>query len=120
MFFSSPIGLGHITRDMAIMNKLVQLYDYRNFGFVTGSLAYEFISSANNSVNSDKLFISNLYKPPKFSIVDGKLNNGFLWLLKYLYYYADCKRKEKDLLYSHDFPNMLGDLLRRDEDFAVL
>ncbi len=120
MFFSSPIGLGHITRDMAIMNKLIQLYDYSDFGFVTGSSAYEFIFNANNSVNHDKMFISNLYKPPNFSIVDGKLHNGFLWLLKYLYYYSNCKKKLKDLLCSHDFPNILGDLIISDEDFAIL
>lgn len=105
---------------MAIMTKLIQLYDYGSFGFVTGSSAYEFIFNVNNSVNHNKMFISNLYKPPNFSIVDGKLNNGFLWLLKYLYYYANCKRKLKDFFYSHDFPHILGDLIISDEDFAIL
>ncbi len=102
------------------MNKLIQLYDYSSFGFVTGSIAYEFIFNANNSVSHDKMFISNLYKPPNFSIVDGKLNNGFLWLLKYLYYYANCKKKLKDFFHSHGFPNILGDLIISDEDFAIL
>ncbi len=120
LFFSSPIGLGHITRDVAIVNKFIQLYDYNNFGFVTGSSAYEFIFNENDTPNHNKMFISNLYKPPNFSIVDGKLNNGFLWLLKYLYYYTNCKRKLKDFLYSNDRVNNLNDLIISDEDFAIL
>ena len=35
-FFSSPIGLGHITRDIAIINKIMQLFNYNNFEIVTG------------------------------------------------------------------------------------
>lgn len=120
LFFSSPIGLGHITRDIAITDKLMQLYNYNNIGFVTGSAAYEFILNVNNSIDRNSMFISNLYKPPDFSIIDGKLNNGFMWLLKYLYYYANCKKKLKDFLYSRGCPNILFDLVISDEDFAIL
>ncbi len=98
----------------------MQLYNYDNIGFVTGSEAYKFIFNINTSTNQKKMFLSNLYKPPDFSINDGKLNNGFLWLLKYLYYYANCKKKLKDNLYSHGYPNFLFDLLISDEDLAIL
>jgi UDP-N-acetylglucosamine--N-acetylmuramyl-(pentapeptide) pyrophosphoryl-undecaprenol N-acetylglucosamine transferase len=120
LFFSSPIGLGHITRDVAIMDKIMKLYNYNDFEFVTGSVAYDFISNINNSMHDGKLFISNLYKPPSFSITDGKLNHGFLWLLKYVYYYNNCKKNIEKFFSSHGYPNILSNLIVSDEDFAIL
>ena len=46
--------------------------------------------------------IYNLYNPPIFSVVDGKLNHGFAWLLKYLYYYNNCKKNLKKFFYTDD------------------
>jgi UDP-N-acetylglucosamine--N-acetylmuramyl-(pentapeptide) pyrophosphoryl-undecaprenol N-acetylglucosamine transferase len=120
LFFSSPIGLGHITRDVAIMDRLVKLYNYKNIGFVTGSVAFEYVTKLIDYSPPDKMFVLNLYDPPGFSIKDGKLSNGFLWLLRYLYYYANCKRKLRDFFCSPEYPGHLGDLIISDEDFAVL
>ncbi len=112
--------MGHITRDVAIMDKVMQFNNYNDFGFVTGSVAYDFITNINNSVYGRKLFISNLYNPPNFSISDGKLNHGFLWLLKYVYYYNNCKKNIQKFFSSSDYPNILSDLIVSDEDFAIL
>jgi UDP-N-acetylglucosamine--N-acetylmuramyl-(pentapeptide) pyrophosphoryl-undecaprenol N-acetylglucosamine transferase len=120
LFFSSPIGLGHITRDVAIMDKVIQLYDYNNFRFVTGSVAYNFISNLNNSIYDGKMHIYNLYHPPSFSIVDGELNHGFFWLLKYLHYYNNCKRYLKKFFCSNNCNHNSSDLIVSDEDFASL
>ncbi|MDQ6723399.1 MAG: UDP-glucuronosyltransferase [Thermoproteota archaeon] len=120
MFFTSPIGLGHITRDVAIMDKVAQLYDYNNFGFVTGSVAYDFISKLNKSIYAGNLLIYYLYNPPTFSIIEGKLNYGFLWLLKYTYYYNNCKKLIKKFLYLSNYQYILPDLIISDEDFASL
>ncbi len=120
LFFSSPIGLGHITRDIAIMDKVIELYDYNNFGVVTGSVAYNFISNLNNSIYGGKMFIYNLYDPPSFSIVDGKLNHGFLWLLKYLYYYNNCKKSLQKFFCSNDYTRNASEIIMTDEDFASL
>jgi UDP-N-acetylglucosamine--N-acetylmuramyl-(pentapeptide) pyrophosphoryl-undecaprenol N-acetylglucosamine transferase len=105
---------------VAIMDKLVKLYNYKNIGFVTGSAAFEFIFNLNNFIPPNKMFVSDLYDPPSFSIKDGKLNNGFLWLLRYLYYYVNCKRKLRDFFYSTEYPGFLADLIISDEDFAIL
>ena len=72
LFFSSPIGLGHITRDIAIMDKIKRFYGYNNFGFVTGSTAFDVVSKINKSFYNDMLITSNLYNPPKFLVIDGK------------------------------------------------
>jgi UDP-N-acetylglucosamine--N-acetylmuramyl-(pentapeptide) pyrophosphoryl-undecaprenol N-acetylglucosamine transferase len=102
------------------VDKIMQFYDYNNFGFVTGSVAYNFISNLNRSIYDDKMFIYNLYQPPSFSIINGKLNQGFLWLLKYLYYYNSCKRYLKKFFCSNNYNISLSNLIVTDEDFASL
>ncbi len=42
-FFSSPIGLGHVTRDIAIVNNLKDL----SVNFVTGSGAAQILKNWN-------------------------------------------------------------------------
>jgi UDP-N-acetylglucosamine--N-acetylmuramyl-(pentapeptide) pyrophosphoryl-undecaprenol N-acetylglucosamine transferase len=120
LFFSSPIGLGHITRDIAIMDKIKKLYGYNDFGFVTGSTAFDVISKIKNSFYNDMMYTSNLYNPPNFSVIDGKLVHGFLWVLKYLYYYNNCKNHLKKFFYSGGCQNVFPDLIVSDEDFASL
>src|SRR5680860_1812530 len=82
-FFTSPIGLGHATRDVAIIHNLKFKIDNK-VNFVTGSKAYTFLKSY-------ELKAFNLYDPPKFEIESGKLNHSFTWLIKYLLYYNKCK-----------------------------
>ena len=120
LFFSSPIGLGHITRDIAIMDKIVQLYGYNDFGFVTGSTAFDLVSKMNNSFYNGMVHTSNLYDPPNFSVIDGRLVRGFFWLLKYLYYYNNCKNSLKKFFYFDGYQNIFPDLIVSDEDFASL
>jgi len=79
LFFSSPIGLGHITRDIAIVKEIAKSFNYYDFSFITGSKAFDFISIENDSSEKSKFNAHNLYFPPEFSIDDGRLNNSFLW-----------------------------------------
>jgi UDP-N-acetylglucosamine--N-acetylmuramyl-(pentapeptide) pyrophosphoryl-undecaprenol N-acetylglucosamine transferase len=121
-FFSSPIGLGHITRDIAIINKIMQLFNYDNFEIVTGSTAYEFLSDLDNAAFKTNISSHNLYKPPAFSIINGRLRHGFIWILKYLYYYNNCKNSLKKFLYNNNYNSKSKDydLIISDEDFASL
>ncbi len=119
LFFSSPIGLGHITRDIAIMEKIFQEYSYNKFSTVTGSTAYTFLSNLNKS-NLSLNFVYNLYSPPNFSLYKGKLNHGFYWLLRYLYYYNQCKKILQRFFFNENYPHLLSDLIISDEDFASL
>ena len=74
-FFSSPIGLGHVTRDIAIVNNLKDI----PIDFVTGSGAVKILKILEFKVN-------DVYSPPPFSVKNGELNNLTKWLWNYYQY----------------------------------
>ena len=104
IFFSSPIGLGHATRDVAISQNLIDI----SKRFVSGNPASEFISQ-------NGFDIDNLYKPPTFQIEDGNLKQPLKWLFKYYSYYKECKKTSSQILETYS-PR----LVTSDEDFASL
>ena len=103
-FFSSPIGLGHVTRDIAIAN------DFENIStnFVTGSGAAQILKKMNFKVQ-------DVYSPPSFIIENGTLKNPAKWLWNYYQYYRDCKNISEKII-QKDNPV----LVISDEDFASL
>ena len=103
-FFSSPIGLGHITRDVAIAEVLEDI----STRFVTGSSAAQFLKGTNFDVE-------DLYMPPQFVVEDGSLQNQARWLWNYYQYYKECKEISKKIIQA-DSPS----LVVSDEDFASL
>ena len=103
-FFSSPIGLGHATRDIA----MVDCFENISTNFVTGSNAAKILKSLSFKVE-------DIYKPPQFIVEDGSLKNSARWLWKYYQYYKDCKKISTRIIQS-DNPN----LIVSDEDFASL
>src|SRR5574337_1012223 len=104
VFFSSPIGLGHATRDVAISQSL----DNISKRFVSGSAASSLI--LQNGFNVD-----DLYNPPVFQIENGKLSNPLKWLFRYYSYYKECKAVSSKILKTYN-PR----LVTSDEDFASL
>jgi len=103
-FFSSPIGLGHATRDIAVVNCFKNI----STNFVTGSNAAKILKSSSFKVK-------DVYKPPQFIVKDGSLKNSARWLWKYYQYYKDCKKISKKII-EDDNPK----LVVSDEDFASL
>lgn len=103
-FFSSPIGLGHVTRDIAIAENLADI----SLKFVTGSSAALFLQRIGFDVQ-------NMYKPPKFMVKDGHLENQARWLWNYYRYYKECKAISKKIIHTDD-----PKLVVSDEDFASL
>jgi len=103
-FFSSPIGLGHVTRDIAIVNNFENI----STNFVSGSGAAKILKNLNFKVQ-------DVYNPPSFIIENGTLKNPAKWLWNYYQYYRDCKNISKELL-----ENNKPDLVISDEDFASL
>lgn len=103
-FFSSPIGLGHVTRDIAIVNNFENI----STQFVTGNGAAKILKNMNFKVE-------NVYNPPQFIVEDGSLKNSTKWLWKYFQYYKRCKTISKKII-ERDNPN----LIISDEDFASL
>jgi UDP-N-acetylglucosamine--N-acetylmuramyl-(pentapeptide) pyrophosphoryl-undecaprenol N-acetylglucosamine transferase len=103
-FFSSPIGLGHVTRDIAIAN----CFEDISTNFVTGAGAAKILKNLDFKVE-------DVYKPPQFIVEGGSLKNPARWLWKYYQYYKDCKKKSSKII-EDDNPKMVVS----DEDFASL
>jgi len=103
-FFSSPIGLGHVTRDIAIANNFENI----STNFVSGSGAAKILKNLNFKVQ-------DVYNPPSFIVKNGTLKSPAKWLWNYYQYYKDCKNISQKILLE-DNPN----LVISDEDFASL
>ncbi len=103
-FFSSPIGLGHVTRDIAIANNFENI----TTKFITGSGAAKILKNLNFKVE-------DVYTPPSFIIENGKLKNSTRWLWDYYQYYKRCKKISEEII-QKDKPR----LVVSDEDFASL
>lgn len=103
-FFSSPIGLGHVTRDIAIENNFQNI----TTNFVTGSGAAKILKKLEMQVD-------DVYHPPSFIVENGTLKSPAKWLWNYYQYYKDCKNISLDIL-EKDRPNVVIS----DEDFASL
>ena len=103
-FFSSPIGLGHVTRDIAVAKNFEKI----STKFVTGNGAAQFLKNFNFP-------FYDVYNPPSFNVKNGSLANSAKWLWSYYQYYKDCKSISEKLLIQ-DKPNVVVS----DEDFASL
>jgi len=103
-FFSSPIGLGHVTRDIAIVDNFKNI----STNFVTGSGSAKILKNLNFKVQ-------DVYVPPSFIVKNGTLKNPAKWLWNYYNYYKECKNISEKILFT-DNPN----LVISDEDFASL
>lgn len=101
-FFSSPIGLGHATRDVAI----AKYFENVSTRFVTGSAAAKFFLECGFEVD-------DIYVPPPFNVQNGTLRNTLKWLLSYYQYYKECKK-----ISSRIIENKKPKLVVSDEDFA--
>ncbi|MFB5628075.1 MAG: glycosyltransferase [Nitrosarchaeum sp.] len=103
-FFSSPIGLGHVTRDIAIANNFENI----STKFVTGSGAAQILRNLDFNVE-------DVYMPPQFIVENGKLKNSTRWLWNYYQYYKRCKKIAEEII-EIDNPK----IIISDEDFASL
>ena len=103
-FFSSPIGLGHVTRDIAIVNNLENI----SVNFVTGSGAAKILEKLDYK-------LEDVYNPPSFVVKNGILNNQSKWLWNYFQYYKSCKNISEKILKKNN-----SQLVISDEDFASL
>lgn len=103
-FFSSPIGLGHVTRDSAIVEYLHDV----STKFVTGNAAVKFLEQLQFDVE-------DAYIPPQFIVENGLLQNPLRWLWKYYKYYKDCKNISSRII-KNDNPLAIVS----DEDFASI
>ena len=103
-FFSSPIGLGHVTRDIAIVNN----FNNSKVNFVTGRGAAKILQKLEMKVD-------DVYNPPSFVVENGILKSPAKWLWNYYQYYKDCKNKSEKIISEHR-----PEIVISDEDFASL
>ena len=101
-FFTSPIGLGHATRDIAIAEELKT-----DILFISGEGASILLARKGFKA-------LDLYKPEKFFVESGQLQHAFKWLLRYYLYYKKCKTIAKEILENRN------GLIISDEDFASI
>ena len=110
LFFTSPIGLGHATRDIAICEKLRPLTNDKIL-FVTGQAAYTIIS--NNGY-----IAYNVYTPNDFHVnYTMHLQSMIKWLIQYVSYYKRCKIVAQQFIEKNSENNLL---IVSDEDFASI
>ena len=103
-FFSSPIGLGHATRDIAIAQHLENISTL----FVSGTSASDLFKKYGYNVK-------NVYTPPQFNVQNGSLQSPLKWLWKYYNYYKDCKLASSNIIEDEKPESVISD-----EDFASL
>ena len=103
-FFSSPIGLGHATRDIAIAQHLENISKL----FISGVSAADLFKKYGYNVK-------NVYTPTQFNVQNGSLQSPLKWLWKYYNYYKDCK-----LVSSNIIEDEKPEMVVSDEDFASL
>ena len=103
-FFSSPIGLGHATRDIAVADSLRGIPT----SFVSGSGAAKILRNTGHDVR-------DVYRPPSFTVEGGSLKHSAKWLWTYYKYYKECKGIARRIL-AEDDPR----LVVSDEDYASL
>src|ERR671923_2415923 len=102
LFFTSPIGLGHATRDIAIAEKL-----RTDILFVSGE-------GASSLLTKKGFNVLDVYRPGKFIVESGELQHSFKWLMDYYSYYKKCKVIAKEILEKRT------GLIVSDEDFASI
>ncbi len=108
IFFTSPIGLGHATRDIAICQTLCSLKREEVF-FVTGWPAIDIFTN-NGYCGYD------VYKHHRFNVNKSmELRSVFRWILQYLLYYRRCKSIATDFVDKN-----INGLIVSDEDFASI
>jgi UDP-N-acetylglucosamine--N-acetylmuramyl-(pentapeptide) pyrophosphoryl-undecaprenol N-acetylglucosamine transferase len=101
-FFTSPIGLGHATRDIAITEQLKA-----DITFVSGEGAASLLARKGYDT-------MDVYRPGKFVVKSGQLRHSFKWLMDYYSYYKKCKVIAKEILEKN------SGLIVSDEDFASI
>ena len=108
IFFASPIGLGHATRDIAICEELKSLTKEKIL-IITGRPAYDIFSK-------NGYLVDDVYSPEEFDI-DGlmQLRSPLRWLFKYFMYYRKCK-----LIATGFVDKNVDSLIVSDEDFASI
>src|SRR5688572_4996715 len=110
LFFTSPIGLGHATRDIAICEKLRSLTNDKIL-FVTGRAAYTIISN--------KGYVAyDVYTPNNFQVnYSMHLQSMIKWFIQYVSYYKRCKIIAQQFIEKNNEHNLL---IVSDEDFASI
>lgn len=101
LYFTSPIGLGHASRDIAIASAFDTI-------FITGEPAYTHLKEHGFNV-------INAYRRMDVVTKDGIFANRLSWMLDYISYYRECKERASIILKEYD-PR----LIVADEDFAAI
>ncbi|HVX03132.1 MAG TPA: glycosyltransferase [Nitrososphaera sp.] len=123
LFFASPIGLGHATRDIAIADKLQRRSSSNNNNYTSNDGDILFVSGigASRLIEKKGYRVIDAYRPEKFAVQDGQLRHSFRWLMSYYSYYKKCKEAAKGALAEHgNNSSGCSPVVVSDEDFASI
>lgn len=112
LFFSSPIGLGHATRDAAIAGALL---DEEAAGGGPTSVRFASGGAAASLLASHGFDADDAYGPPRFDVRGGAFVRAGAWLASYYLYYRRCVRAARRLILRYRPRTVVSD-----EDFASL
>ncbi len=110
LFFTSPIGLGHASRDIAIASLLKEsLTDEVEITFVTSD-------QASRHIIEHGFKALNVYRAKSIDAdAKGYFRHRLRWLIDYMLYYKECKVKASKVIDEYK-PR----LIISDEDFASI
>lgn len=110
LFFTSPIGLGHASRDIAIASLLKEsLTDDVEITFVTSD-------QASRHIIEHGFKALNVYRAKSIDAdAKGYFRHRLRWLIDYMLYYKECKVKASKVIDEYK-PR----LIISDEDFASI
>jgi UDP-N-acetylglucosamine--N-acetylmuramyl-(pentapeptide) pyrophosphoryl-undecaprenol N-acetylglucosamine transferase len=106
LYGSSPIGLGHATRDAVIARGLVDRGD-ATVAFLTGFPASRYLAD-------EGFRVLDRYAAPTFDVVEGRLRHPLRWFLRYGRFYRACRSLARTAL-REERP----DFVVADEDLAL-
>ncbi|MEM2923205.1 MAG: glycosyltransferase [Candidatus Nitrosocaldus sp.] len=109
LFFTSPIGLGHASRDIAIADALVDA------GISKDEITFITSSPASSHIMEHGYHVLEAYRRKSIDARDGTFRHKLLWLLDYVSFYRECKGIASSILHEHK-----PDLVISDEDFASI
>ena len=103
-FFTSPNGMGHVTRDFAITQHLHNV----STKFVTANGAAQYLNQVGANVKE-------VIDSPKLDVKNGSLTQPTKWLWQFYKYHQECKK-----IYSQIIKQESTNLVVSDEDYASL
>ncbi len=110
LFFTSPIGLGHASRDIPVAAKLA-----RRLGVEPNEITFVSGMPASRHISESGFHVMDLYDARPMDIEQGEFRRKLRWLMEYVRFYKECKVHAARAL-----EDASPKLIIADEDYAAM